>query len=246
MIISVVSPHARTGKTTFSTLLAQCLGLTQNLSVLLLSACGSTAMSDYVGIEYEEDITAQAGQVVELVQEEVIAPKDIPDYCKKLSTNCEYLDTSTESFAKDDMYDLVSKIAEKSDRDMVVVECDDKPIKGTDITFVVLNEDRESIKMCKRFVKEKPDPNTLFVVQRYDKSIVALREIAKELGIPYRYCGKLSLSKVLERECRKKKLDTVMPYIIEKEVTVLELNIDFKECMQFIMSTLGQKAKWNG
>ena len=248
MIISIVSPHERTGKTTTAILLAQAIGYTQNVSVLLISTEPSTTLPEYIGIEPEDDITSAIGQVVTLIEHNAITPEDIPDYCRRVSPNCTLLDTSTDKFSKDDMDKLVHTVATMSTSDVVIVECQKRPIADSDIVLHVLNEDTASIKMCQNNMEKFDDivASQFYIIAKYNQKVIDLRSVSKDLGVKYRFMGKVHLSEVIEKECRKGTLDTMMPFIIQKEPSVIELNMDLKEIIQYIFSIMGQKIKWEG
>lgn len=63
------------------------------------------------------------------------------------------------------------------------------------------------------------------------------------------YCNQVTgecYSPLITKYCNSGQLDTIVPYIIQRDPRVIEFNADLKECTQFLLSLQEAKIKWEG
>jgi hypothetical protein len=94
--------------------------------------------------------------------------------------------------------------------------------------------------------KDKP---TMLLINSYDPQIASIKELATLTGVKVRSTCKIRYNPLITENCNKGLLHTVVPYIIQKDPRVIELNVDLKECIGFLYASsvllAHRKVKWD-
>ena len=84
----------------------------------------------------------------------------------------------------------------------------------------------------------------MYVINKFDGYVSAFPDFTKQAGIKHIQCCKLSYSPFIKKTANLGKLHTILPFILDRDVRVCELNNDLKECMQVITAHMGVKCNW--
>ncbi|MDR1523145.1 MAG: hypothetical protein LBS29_04275 [Endomicrobium sp.] len=200
------------------------------------------------------DITRSISQVVKLLEAQAIFPEDLGDYMLKLAPNLEFLDTRSEALTEDEIANLIGFVFENIPRDVII--CDVRTEITDAITVRLLNDcdviilvslpNVRSLELVKRWVESGllPKKPVMLLVNRYDTLIMPLSKAANIAGCRVRDTCKLRYNPFIIKNCNDGELHTIVPYVLDKDPRVVELNIDLKECVQFLFSHMNKKFKW--
>lgn len=255
MRIGLLSPSHHAGVTTASLMLGYTIAQSQSKEVCLTYTGEKSDIKDYVGIVGNDDVTCSISQVMKLLEANAISKNDISEYCTKMGPNCELLDSGNGTINNDEAMNLLSFVFKTVPKDFVLCDIssdlsDDITqalIKECDILIMVTTPDSKALNAANEWLnsdywpKDKP---TMLLVNRYDPEIMALSEIAKRVGIPFRNTCKISYNPWITKTCITGKLDTMVPFILARDPRVIELNVDLKECLTFVFSHNMMKIKW--
>lgn len=255
MRISVISPTHRSGNSTVTAMLGQSLAHTQGLKVMLTYTGQKRDMCNYMGVETVVDKTRTISQVVKLLESRAISPEDIYDYSIKVSPNINIFDTVDPTVTEEEAANLTSFVFKNIKADICICDVNTEifdPITQSmfnlsDIVCIVINPDNTNYNILQAWRESELWPKkaeVMVITNRYDEQIDALRNISKRLGIAHSNVCKLHYNPLLTKYSNTGKLMTVLPFIIARDPQVIEMNTDFKECTQYIISLYGNKFKW--
>lgn len=257
MKIAVISPTHHAGVTTTSLMLAYTIAMTQAAGVCLTYTGVNEDIKQYVGVPETKDATRSISQVVRLLEANAISPENLSEYSVKLTTNLELMDSASDVITADESSSLLSFVFENIPTDVTICdisselgdEATQSIFKHCDILVMVVNTSLQSLENARKWKESvywPKDIPTMLVVNRYDPQIMAISEIAKRVGVKVRDTCKIHYNPLIQQNCNKETLDTVIPYIIAKDPRLIELNMDMKECIQFLFSQMSMKIRWEG
>ena len=258
MKIAIVSPAGRCGATVSTLLMAYAVAYTQGRTARLCYTGVNRALKRYVGKDaHERDATRTISQVSKLLEAHAIAPEELGDYCTKLGANIDLMDSWDESLTEEEVTSLLVFAFTKNTADYIF--CDlahgiDDPIsqevlKECDVIIVVSEPswasltDVQEMQDSAFWPKDKP---RMLLIAKYSEEIDAVKRLADNAKFKLRTTCKIHYNPLITKYCNSGQLDTVVPYILQKDPRVIELNNDLKECTQFILSLEGAKIKWEG
>lgn len=255
MRISVISPVPHGGTTTASMFLAQSLAHTQSLSVMLTYTGTNRRLCEYMGVSSMDDKTRSISQVVKLMESRAIGPEDLYDYSLKLYPNMNIMDTADPTLSDEDNAKLISYVFKNIKSDICICDISDEIYSETtqelfevsDIVAIVIQPDRYSYDMFRRWRESEYWPkkaNIMVIVNNYNEEVAALRDISKQLGIPHVNVCKIHYNPYIMKYSNTGESLTMMPYVVQRDPRVIELNTDFKEMTQYVVSNLGIRFKW--
>lgn len=255
MRISVISPTHRSGTSTVAAMLGQSLAHTQGLKVMLTYTGQKRDMCNYMGIQSIMDKTRTLSQVVKLLESRSISPEDMYDYSIKAGPNMNIFDTADNTISEEEAASLTPFVFKNIKSDISICDVNTEIFDSTtqtlfdtsDIVCIVINPDNTNYNILQNWKDSDLWPKkaeVMIVVNRYDEQIDALRNISKRLCIAHSNVCKLHYNPLLTKYSNTGKLMTVFPFIINKDAQVIEMNTDFKECTQYIISLYGNKFKW--
>ena len=94
MKIAVVSPADRCGATVATLMMGYTMAYTQGRTVRLCYTGENRAIKRYVGRDStDRDVTRTISQVSKLLEAHAIPPEDLGDYCLKMGTNIDLMDS---------------------------------------------------------------------------------------------------------------------------------------------------------
>lgn len=258
MKIAVVSPAGRCGATVATLLMGYALAYTQGRTVRLCYTGANMAIKRYVGrATTEVDATRSISQVSKLLEAHAISAEDLGDYCIKLGTNIDLMDSWNESLTEDEVTELLVFTFSKNVTDYIfcdlAYDVDDVTsqavLKVCDAVVVVSEPSKASLEAVQAVQESKNWPKgkpCMLLVSKYDHDIDHLDKMAAMAKFKKRATCKIHYNPLITRCCNLGQLDTVIPYVIRKDPRVVELNIDLKECVQFFLSLQEAKIKWEG
>jgi cellulose biosynthesis protein BcsQ len=260
MKIAVISPDRKQGGTTISVLLAVALAQTQNISTCLTyTGNNNTSMAGFLGFKPTEDKTRNLTQVIKLLEANAISGEEIQDYCIKIPgvPNLQLMDTASDTISDEDNTKLLKFVIENMNHDMVITDVateiyDDVSravIDNSDLVVMVLTQSKEIGERLKHwetagvmdYLNQK---GLVFLFNQYDPYVEAFRDTTKRMGLRHRRCAKISYNSFIKRTSNMGKLQTILPFILNKDPRVIELNNDLKECLLVVLANLGRRTSW--
>jgi hypothetical protein len=256
MRVAVISPVKRTGITTCSLMIGHMIAATQSVSVCMTHTGSNYDIRAFNGIEENEDMTRSISQVARLLEAKAIGPENLPEYCTKLATNIELMDTDSESITDEEGTNIMSFVYNNIPREFVFCDINTELfedttqaiLKASDAVILVATPSDKVMKAAQDYLLSEfwpKDKKTMFLVNLYDPQIASLSELSKMVGMKVRDTCKIRYNPLIMQNCNKGTLDTMTPYIIQKDPRVIELNIDLKECIQFLYAGTSRKVKWD-
>lgn len=258
MKIAVVSPAGRCGATVATLLMGYTLAYTQGKTVRLCYTGENRAIKRYVGRDSEErDATRTISQVSKLLEAHAIPPEDLGDYCLKMGTNIDLMDSWDSALTEEEVTRLLVFAFSRSTTDYIF--CDlaydisdhtsQAVLQECDMVVIISEPSRASLDMVRitqessYWPKNKP---CMLLVAKWNEEISPIKTLATEAQFKLRHTCKIHYNPLITKYCNSGQLDTVVPYIIQKDPRVVELNNDMKECVQFILGENRAKMKWEG
>jgi cellulose biosynthesis protein BcsQ len=260
MKVAVISPIKRSGITTSTLLIGYTLAATQGTSVCITYTGKNSDVRLFNGIEDSEDITRSISQVARLLEARAIGPENLPEYCIKLASNIDLMDTDSEAITDEESIDIMSFVYRNIPREFVFCDINTELyedttqaiLKESDAVILVVTPSFKVIEAAGTYLasdflpKDKP---ILLLINMYDTRIAPVAELAKLAGMKMRSTCKIRYNPLIIENCNKGTLDTMIPYIIQKDPRVIELNVDLKECVEFLYASSGilshRKVKWD-
>ncbi|MDQ0885046.1 cellulose biosynthesis protein BcsQ [Paenibacillus sp. V4I9] len=260
MKIAIISPDRKQGGTTISVMLALALAQTQNLTTCLTyTGNDNKAVASFLGLKTLEDKTRSLTQVIKLLEANAISGDEISDYCLKLPgvPNLQIIDTASDTISNEDNTKLLKFVIENLNHEMVITdvateiydEITRSVIDNSDLVVMVLTQSRDVADKLKYwesvgvmdYLNKK---GLVFIFNQFDPYVEAFRDTTKRINLRHRRCAKISYNAFIKRTSNMGKLQTILPYIIDKDPRVIELNNDLKECLMIILANLGRKTIW--
>lgn len=256
MKIAVVSPLKRTGITTITALMGYCLTWTQQVSTVI-SYAGQSDMARYIGSTELEDKTRSISQLSKLLSARAIAPENITEYCVPLIKDLFMLDTTSSIVDKNEKAKLLSFVFDQVPTDFTICEVntelyEDNTIEllnNADVIVMVFEPYRNQFDAVKRYLQSEYWPkgkSVMFLCNKYSDIVIPLRDVTKDLGEKHVNMCKLHYNPWIMKMAEAGKLDEIVPYIIQKDPRVIDLNNDMREWMSYIQSTRNVKVRWEG
>ena len=108
MKIAVVSPADRCGATVATLMMGYTMAYTQGRTVRLCYTGENRAIKRYVGRDStDRDVTRTISQVSKLLEAHAIPPEDLGDYCLKMGTNIDLMDSWDSSLTEEEVTSLL-------------------------------------------------------------------------------------------------------------------------------------------
>jgi len=260
MKISVISPDRKQGATTVSVLLALALAQTQNYATCLTyTGNHSAAMAGFLGLKPAEDKTRNLTQVIKLLEASAISGEQIQDYCLKIPgvANLQWMDTASETITEADRTKLLKFVIENMDHDFVITDVATEiyedvtsaVIDNSDLIVMVLSQSREVADKLKLWeaagvMEHLERKGLVYIFNQFDPDVEAFRDTTKRMNLRHRRCAKLSYNAFIKRTSNMGKLQTILPYIVQRDPRVIELHNDLKECLLVVLANLGRRISW--
>ncbi|GKU77565.1 hypothetical protein [Paenibacillus sp. L3-i20] len=260
MKISVISPDRRQGGTTISIMLAIALAQTQNYTTCLTyTGNNNSSISGALGIKPSEDKTRSITQVIKLLEANAISGDEILDYCIQVPgvPNLQMIDTASDSISDEENAKLLKFAISNLSHQIVITdvtteiyeEITDIIIENSDLIVMVITQSREIKEKLRHWEAAKimaklNKKGLVFIVNQYDPYVEAFRDTSKNMKLKHARCAKISYNPFIKRTSNIGKLQTILPYILEKDPRVMELNNDLKECLTVVLANLGKRMVW--
>lgn len=258
MKIAVVSPAGRSGATVATLLMGYAMAYTQGRTVRLCYTGENYAIKRYVGRDTaERDATRTISQVSKLLEAHAIPPEDLGDYCLKMGTNIDLMDSWDTALTEEEVTSLLVFTFSRNVADYIFCDLaydieDDTSqavLQACDAVVVVTEPSKASLAYIREMQESEywpKDKPCMLLVSKYDKDIDSLDNLAKQAQFKKRTTCKIHYNPLITKYCNSGQLDTIVPYIIQRDPRVVELNADLKECTQFFLSIQNTKIKWEG
>ena len=258
MRVAIISPVANTGNTTASAMIAGALAYTQGINTTLM--CTTTKarrLYDYLGMIYEEDITASITQLQKLIASNAVAPEECIDYLHKITRNLMVLDTTCNSLQESERMDVISHVFKSNvtplticdvhwDPDLLNTESGQALLESSDLIFVHVNNDKKNMEALKRMKDsgKLPQKQYALIVNSYEDACMSVRVAAQSFGFKVRYTTKIHRNPYIQNAENKGKLLDVVYDALTKDPRVIELNQDLKEICEIITGEAKMRLKW--
>ncbi|THF74756.1 hypothetical protein [Cohnella fermenti] len=259
MRISVLSPDRKQGGTTLGIMLALAMAQTQSYTTCLTYTGNSPTMANFLGIRAAADKTRNLTQVIKLLEASAISGDEIMDYCLKVPgvPNLQIIDTAADRISAQDNAKLVKFVIENLNHEIVITDIGTEiyedisrsVIDNSDLIVMVLSQSKETGDKLKTWESAGVmdilnRKGVVFVFNQYDPYVEAFRNTTKRLGLRHRRCAKLGYNPFIKRTSNIGKLQTILPFIMNKDPRVIELHNDLKEIVLTVLSNLGKKTVW--
>lgn len=260
MRISVISPDRKQGGTTVSVLLALALAQTQQYSTCLTYTGNNHAtLAGYLGLKPAEDKTRNLTQVIKLLEASAITGEEIQDYCLNVPgvPHLQLMDTAAETITEQDTTKLLKFVIGNMNHDFVITDVateiyDDASravIDHSDLIVMVLTQSKEVADKLKYWesagvMEHLGRKGLVYIFNQFDPDVEAFRDTTKRMNLRHRRCAKLSYNAFIKRTSNMGKLQTILPYILNRDPRVIELNNDLKECLLVLLANLGRRMTW--
>jgi len=259
MRVSVISPDRRQGGTTVSVLLALALAQTQNYTTCLTYTGGKNSIAGMLGLKPLEDKTRSLTQVIKLLESNAISNEEILDYCIQVPgvPNLQLVDTSSDSITDEETAKLLKFFISRLSHQIVITDVSTEIyeeitasiIDESDLIVMVVTQSREIKEKLRQWEQAQimgrlNAKGLVFIVNQYDPYVEAFRMTSKSMKIKHTRCAKLSYNPFIKKTSNIGKLQTILPYILDKDPRVIELNNDLKECLAIVTANLGRKMVW--
>lgn len=260
MRISVISPDRRQGGTTVSIMLALALAQTQNYTVCLTYTGNSgNSIAGALGIKPSGDKTRSLTQVIKLLESNAISGDEILDYCIQVPgvPNLQIIDTSSDAITDEDNAKLLKFVIGSLNHQIVITDVTTEIYEGitetiignSDLVVMVLTQSREIKEKLKHWeaaqtMERLNRKGLVFIVNQYDPYVEAFRDTTKSMKLKHTRCAKISYNPFIKRTSNIGKLQTILPYLLDKDPRVIELNNDLKECLAIVLANLGKRMAW--
>lgn len=261
MKIAVISPDRRQGGTTVSILLALAMAQTQNFTTCLTyTGNNQSSIAGALGIKPLEDKTRSLTQVIKLLESNAISGDEILDYCIQVPNvpNFQIIDTSSDAITSEDNAKLLKFVIGSLNHQIVITDVTteiyeditNSVIDSADLVVMVVTQSREIKEKLKlwesaNIMNRLSQRGLVFIVNQYDPYVEAFRDTSKSMKIKHSRCAKVSYNPFIKRTSNIGKLQTILPYILDKDPRVIELNNDLKECLAIVLANLGKRMKWS-
>lgn len=258
MKIAVVSPADRCGATVATLMMGYTMAYTQGRTVRLCYTGENSAIKRYVGRDStDRDVTRTISQVSKLLEAHAIPPEDLGDYCLKMGTNIDLMDSWDSSLTEEEVTSLLVFTFSRNVADYIFCDLaygieDDtsQAVLQESDAVVIVSEPSKSCLDRIRIMQESEywpkDKKCMLLIAKYDKDIDSVDNLAKMAQFTKRTTCKIHYNPLITKYCNSGQLDTVIPYIIQHDPRVIEFNMDMKECIQFFLSIQNAKIKWEG
>ncbi|QGQ98795.1 DUF3298 domain-containing protein [Paenibacillus psychroresistens] len=260
MRISIISPDRRQGGTTISVLLALALAQTQNLTTCLTyTGNNNNSIESFLGLKQMEDKTRSLTQVIKLLEAHAISGDEILDYCTQIPgvPNLQIMDTASDTISDADNTKLLKFVIENLNHQIVITdiateiydEVTKSVLDNSDLIIMVLTQSRDVANKLKYWESAEVmsylnKKGLVFIFNQYDPYVEAFRDTTKRMNIRHRRCAKISYNAFIKRTSNMGKLQTILPFIMDKDPRVIELHNDLKECLMIVLANLGRKMIW--
>lgn len=259
MNVAFISPSKNCGCTTVAALAAASLSATQGTDVSVMStAVRARRMCDYVGLEYEYDVTASITQLNDLLEANAIDSKGCLDYLHKVQNHMFVLDTNNKSLDEHNRLKVIGKIFQHDVTPMMLCDVqtsnkvwEDENIRmildSVDLLIIVVEYDLKTMEyygswLDKNYINKQR--KCALCVNTFDENIISIRQAAKKFGFSPRYTVKVHWNPWIQKMCNEGKLLELVYSAMDKDPRVLELRQDLKEMCQLIMSIAGMRFRW--
>lgn len=256
MKIAVISPCHRSGLTTVTTLLGYCLTWTQQMTTVI-SYSEQSDMGRYLSASALDDKTRNISQLNKLLAAGALSPDNITEYCVPMLKDLWLLDTTSSIITVEEKAKLLEFIFERVPTDQIVCDVGGDAFAPStqallaiaDLVIVVFEPYRTQLDWVKRYLENKVIPKgkrIMYLCNKYDDVIVPLREVTRDLGVKHVDMCKLHYNPWITKLTEAGKLDELLPYVIQKDPRVIELNNDMREWMSFIQGISNNRVRWEG
>lgn len=256
MKIAIYSPVRRQGSTSLSILLGTALAAKTTLKTCLTyTGTESDTFNMFLGLRQYADRTKSINQMIKMLQANAISGEDISDYLHKVVENIDLMHTSSDKTKKEESEILLSYILSHLPHNLVITDVNSEPYEETtqkvlgeaDLVVVVLSQGVDVIDKFKRWKESSyfPDPSkVVYVINRYDANVSAIRNVCKLIGVKYNKVAKLSMNPMIRKQSNEGKLGDLMTYILERDIRVIELANDMRDIALLVGGNLGIRINW--
>lgn len=251
--IMVMSPLHNIGATCVAELLAQGLTFDSKTATLLFTEIDSK-LPTYLGIEEINDPTRSIMQMIRLVDNGALEDKDILDYAYSFSKNCWLMNSTDKSLIGSDYEQVITHTFKRAPTDVSVCDVSsdlETPLttallETADMLFIVTDMSEKCTEHCKAWLQSKKlqdFKNVYVIVNKYDETVMAVRNYAKKLGISSNRVCKFHYNPWIAKCCWTMSLHTILPLARELDPRVAALNNDINELIQCVNGSIILRMK---
>lgn len=255
MKIGMFSTKRGRGLTTAAILLADMCAREYSLQCILAhTGTYDASMSRYLDLEKNKDVTMNIRQVYKLLEVDAIRDKDFQDYTIKRG-NLGIFDIYSPNYkveGTDDSAKLLNRVLGENRRGIsfldVTGELYDKEsmdvLSNADYYIIVIDQSQEAvdkIELCKQlpYWKNIEKEGYLVLVNNYNKMVLPLDKMAKDLKIRRSKILKISYNPMIAKLANEGSLDNVCDYALENDPRFINVKTDLLDCVDIIAKNLG-------
>ena len=252
--ILVLSPLHNIGTTSVAALINQGLTFDNKESTIMFTR-NDSVLPQYLGIQSVQDPTRSIMQIVRLIDNGALEDQDILDYAYVYAKNSYMMNVADPSLTERDKSQILDHIYSRIPTDVIV--CDNSEpvesdmtarlIEACDMIFIVVN----TYVKCKEFLNlwmqmpifKQNKSKVFLVVNQYDETVSALRNIARIYNFPANRVCKIHYNPWISKCCMSGQLHTILPLARELDPRVANLNTDINELIMCINSSMFMNSK---
>ncbi len=256
MKVAIYSPVRRQGCTSVSVLIGAALAYVNNMKICLTyTGNESISLNIALGLREIQDRTRSLTQVIRMLEANSILKEDINDYLTPLSDRLDIMQTSGDYISSEESDKLLTFVLNNLLHELIITDINSEPyevrtkeiLSNADIIIVLVSQGMDVISKYKLWKKSDlfPDPSKIIhVVNNYNPNISSLKDFAKVIGIKHTKIAKITSNPFIAKMSNMGQLHKLIPYIIKKDIRVINLHADIRDLCYLAMSNLGVKLDW--
>lgn len=242
----VMSPLHQTGASCFATMLAQSLTY-ENKTTTLAYTDVKSGIPKYLGVKDVDDPTRSIMQVVKLIDNNAIRDDGILDYTVQFSKNAHLLSFGDDTLSERDALQITGHIFRRVPTDVCILDNSDdidSPVTKqlldvANCVFLVISPCQKDFAHLHYWLTEtqlQEVRHVYIVVNHYDPTIAAVREISKVIGLPANKVCTMHENPWIRKCCLLGQLQTLVPQVKGNDPRVINLSSDLRSYSQVISS----------
>lgn len=258
MKICVLAPFHDGGLTTVSALISDMLSRKCALPVTLThTGSNDTSMSLYLNLESKKDPTQSLTSILKMIQNDQISGEDLKDYTIKCGNKLGVLDPNNKTVSESDANKLLDSVLEAVDNELAVIdivtelyeESTEQLLANSDFFVCVLSQSEDvlhkmEVWMTSPLWESIQKKGVMYVVNKFNRHIGALRDITNKLNLRHVKVCKISYNPLIVKYSNTGRLLDVNTEILNKSPLFFQHYNELKDIVGVITQNLGLPMNW--
>jgi hypothetical protein len=227
------------------------------------SAFGSQVLSNYLGVEFVEDVTRSLSHVTKLLKNDMIRPEEISDYAVKVFDGLDLYSTSKLSLDMGELLEFYDFLLTKMTvYNHIVIDVDagitsdfsKLAVSISDILIIPVTHNQTVINATKEFtakisktmkdMRRRKELKIIYVLNHYQPNIGTYKGVAAKLGIRPQRLLTIHENPEIIKACNSGKISDVLANALtgKSKGSMLNFRSDMKTLCQAI---IGKDFLWN-